>query len=244
MKKIALQELYDLETSYWWHVGRLSIIERQLETIKGSKKSLSILNVGSGTGGTIPSLEKFGTVHNVDTSKQAIKFLKARGHKSQLINGDKLPFRANTFDVVAALDVLEHIEDDDRALADWLRVLKPGGCLLLTVPAYQWLWSQHDVINNHYRRYLKKKLKAKLRHAGFNLRKTSYAIVFSFPLVVGSRLISKISGQKPEEYSSFVRLPDSINSLFIKFLTLEANLHKHVSYPFGTSLLCVAEKSK
>jgi len=111
MRITALQELHDLESTYWWHVGRLSIIERQLQKITQSNKSLvngkaSILNVGSGTGGTLPILEKFGTVHNIDTSKDALQFLERNGYKGILVKGLKLPFKDNTFDIATALDVL------------------------------------------------------------------------------------------------------------------------------------------
>jgi len=128
------------------------------------------------------------------------------------------------------------------ALAEWLRVLKPGGSLLLTVPAYQWLWSQHDVINNHHRRYLKKELRAQIKKAGFTIDKSSYAVVFSFPIVAASRLISKMSKQKPEDYSSFVKLPSGINKLFINFLKVEARAQKQFNFPLGTSVLIVAKK--
>jgi SAM-dependent methyltransferase len=242
MKTVALQELHDLESTYWWHVGRLSIIERQLQKICGTKRNVKILNIGSGTGGTLPTLEKFGKVQNVDTSKEALAFLSASGYKGRLVKGLKLPFKDNSFDVVTALDVLEHINDDNTALKEWLRILKPDGSLLLTVPAYQWLWSQHDEINNHYRRYLKKDLKKQMQKAGFKVAKASYAIVFSFPLVAGSRILSKLSKKKAEEYSSFVRLPSIINSSFINLLRLEAKYQKRFSSPFGTSLLFTCKK--
>ncbi len=241
MKTTALQELHDLESTYWWHVGRLSIIEKQLQKITRTNKKLetgklNILNVGSGTGGTLPILEKFGT------SKDALHFLERSGYKGILVKGLQLPFKDNTFDIVAALDVLEHIKEDNTALVEWLRVLKPGGSLLLTVPAYQWLWSQHDVINNHHRRYIKKNLRAQIKKVGFSIDKSSYAIVFSFPIVAGFRIISKLSKQKSEDYSSFVKLPPSINKLFINFLKLEAQTQKQINFPLGTSILMVAQK--
>mgnify|MGYP001548451667 CR=1 FL=1 len=104
MKITALQELHDLESTYWWHVGRLSIIEKQLQKITRSDKEVEvskpdILNIGSGTGGTLPILEKFGTVHNIDTSKDALHFLELSGYKGTLVKGLQLPFKDNTFDV-------------------------------------------------------------------------------------------------------------------------------------------------
>jgi ubiquinone/menaquinone biosynthesis C-methylase UbiE len=242
MKTAALQELHTLESTYWWHVGRLSIIEHQLQKICGIKRNVKILNVGSGTGGTLPVLEKFGRIQNVDTSKEALAFLNASGYKGKLVKGLKLPFKDGTFDVVTALDVLEHINDDTQALKEWIRVLKPGGSLLLTVPAYQWLWSQHDEINNHYRRYLRKQLRKQLDKAGFKVIKASYAIVFSLPLVVASRLLARLSHKNPDNYSSFVKLPRVINTFFINLLKVEALAQKSFSFPVGTSLLMVGKK--
>jgi len=242
MLSVALQELSDLETTYWWHVGRNHIIDKQVQKISGSRSDLNILNVGSGTGGTVQVLEKSGNVINVDVSKEALEFLRKRGYKGKLLKGGALPIAEKSVDLLAALDVLEHIEDDDGALKDWLRVLKPGGAMILTVPAYQWLWSQHDVINSHYRRYVRRVLRKKLINAGFEIEKSSYAIVFSFPLVVLARFISKAKKVDIDNYSSFVGVPPFLNSFFIKLLKAEASSHQIVNYPFGTSILCICRK--
>jgi len=242
MKSIALQELYDLESTYWWHVGRMSIIDKQLQKYTTPDGSSKILNIGSGTGGTIPMLESHGKVTNVDTSAEALNFLKKSGHSGKLINGDRLPFKDNSFDIITALDVVEHIKNDTKTLKEWRRVLKPGGTIIVTVPAYQWLWSQHDVINNHYRRYTRKQIKGVVAAAGYKVSKSSYAIVFSFPLVVGSRFISKLRREDPNSYSSFVQLPPAINNFFIWLLRIEGKAQKHVNFPFGTSVLVVAKK--
>jgi len=242
MKSYALQELYDLESTYWWHVGRMYIIDCQLSKLSQGSKKLKILNIGSGTGGTIPMLEKHGQVTNVDTSKEALDFLKKSGHKGTLVNGQKLPFEDASFDLITALDVVEHIKYDSKAVKEWSKVLKPGGSIVVTVPAYQWLWSQHDVINNHYRRYKRKQLRQIIESAGYSVTKSSYMIVFSFPLVVLSRFISKLKGEDPEDYSSFVRVPHFVNSLFISLLKLEGKMQKHINFPFGTSVIVIGKK--
>jgi ubiquinone/menaquinone biosynthesis C-methylase UbiE len=144
----------DREKNYWWHVGRLDILEKQIETIQkdNGDKPLSILNIGCGTGGTVAMLERHASeLVNVDVSKEAIKFMKQSGYSAILVEGTSLPFNANKFDLVVAFDVLEHIEDDSSALKEWRRVLKKGGTLLITVPAHQWLWSGHDVPLQHFR---------------------------------------------------------------------------------------------
>ncbi len=151
MKVSEYQKMAELEDSYWWHVGRKSIISQQMKRLN-LKKRPKILNIGCGTGGMIPLFEQYGDVTNVDVSNEAIKFCKQQGYKDIFkYNGKKLPFKNNSFGMVVATDVLEHIEDDDAALVEWRRVLKPNGHLLITVPAYQWLWSEHDESLQHYR---------------------------------------------------------------------------------------------
>src|ERR1700719_1796057 len=108
------------EQSYWWHVGRLEIIQTYLKHVSRNKSNSAILNIGCGTGGAIGTLEQFGDVDNVDTSDDAIAFVKARGYKNIIkIDDIALPFEDETYDIVGAFDVLEHIEDHERALSEW-----------------------------------------------------------------------------------------------------------------------------
>ena len=249
MKKSAFQELNEVENSFWWHVGRKKIIEKQLSTIGNSNNQpLTILNVGAGTGGTIATLEKFGVVTNVDSSEEAIKYLQRNGYHGELFDGKKLPFADSSFDIVAALDVLEHILDGPGAIKDWLSVLKPGGTLLITVPAYQWLWSDHDVANMHFRRYTKRSLKKALNEfASLEVEKLSYMIVFSLPLIVGYRILGKakkliFKQNKLTAKTNLIELPRPVNSLFISLLSLEASMQKTIDFPFGTSVIARVRK--
>lgn len=251
MKKSVYKEFAKIDSSHWWHVGRQKIIEKQLAAVSNSKSHrLKILNVGAGTGGTIPTLEKFGEVTNADVSKEAVRYLKLKGYESTYFNSKKLPFKNSSFDVVAALDVLEHTENDLETLIDWLRVLRPGGTLLITVPAYQWLWSDHDEANMHYRRYTKKSLLRVLDKAGVqDINKVSYMIVFSLPLIVGFRMLKKIKKRMGKTKKSStkidsVKIPASINSFFIKVLSFEGILQKIINFPFGTSVIANVQKPK
>ncbi len=230
----------ELEDMYWWHVGRKDIVQRQLRRMV-PRESNTILNVGSGTGGMVPVLEQYGEVTNVDSSAEAIAFLKKRGIKRvHHVDGVRLPFPDNHFDAVVALDVLEHIERDESALREWRRVLKPSGSLLITVPAYQWLWSGHDESLHHYRRYRASGLCRKLNHANYSVTKRSYAIVFSFPLIVGFRVLEKTLSRRQE--TSYVMLPGFINRLFVSLLRVEARVMQYLNFPFGTSVLVRACK--
>ncbi len=208
------------------------------------KKKLAIVNIGCGTGGTIATLEKFGSVDNVDVSEEAIKFMKQNGHSNRLIKVDdvELPFGNQSYDIVGAFDVLEHIDDDVSALKEWARVLKDNGAIVMTVPAYQWLWTDHDVSLHHKRRYTNKSLLEVVERAGLVVEKSSYAIAFSLPLVVGFRLLNKALRRKTSSETSYVDVPGWVNSLFANILYFEAKLHRITRLPFGTSLVAIVKK--
>jgi ubiquinone/menaquinone biosynthesis C-methylase UbiE len=242
MKKSEYAQMAARESTYWWHIGRLRIVDEQLSKISSNKR-LKILNIGCGTGGTVTVLERHGEVTNVDVSREAIKFLKAKGHDGILVNGAKLPFRDGQFDLVVAMDVLEHIEYDQESLAEWRRVLQDKGNVLITVPAYSWLWSGHDISLHHWRRYTKSKLVWDLKKVSMRPVKSTYAISFSLPLVAGFRMLNKLIGKEIDDESSYVDLPAPINSLFTALLTIESRWLKTFSLPAGTTVIGIFRKN-
>jgi ubiquinone/menaquinone biosynthesis C-methylase UbiE len=243
MKKAEYSRMAEREKTYWWHIGRLQIIQSYLEKGAKNKKDNSLLNIGCGTGGTIGVLERFGTVDNVDISDDAIKYMKKHGYdRLTKVDGIELPFKDKRYDILGAFDVLEHIDDHIAALKEWRRVLKDDGAIVLTVPAYQWLWSDHDVSLHHKRRYTIKRLSEAAKQADLKIDRKSYAIVFSLPLVVTFRFLNKVSGRKTGAETSYVDVPDWVNSLFAKFLGIEANMHKIMSFPAGTSVVAILRK--
>jgi SAM-dependent methyltransferase len=243
VEKSEYARLAEYEQTYWWHQGRLEIIQTYMKRASRNRFSPAILNVGCGTGGTIGMLEKFGAVDNVDTSDDAIKFAKKLGYRNiTKVDNIHLPFKDEVYDIVGAFDVLEHIEDHKGALAEWKRVLKNDGAIVITVPAYQWLWSGHDVTMHHWRRYTMKSLTALAAEADLKPERKSYAIGFSLPLVAGFRLASKILGWTDFE-ASFVPVPKTINKLFTALLRAEAKLHDTVSLPAGSSLITILRKA-
>lgn len=240
MKKAEYARMAERESSYWWHLGRLRIIETYLQqATKGKdKKKVRILNIGAGTGGTLAMLEKYGVVDNADISDDAIAFMKQLGYsRIDKVDGIDLPYKDKTYDIVGAFDVLEHIQDQEMALKEWRRVLKDDGAVLITVPAYQWLWSEHDVSLYHCRRYTTGRLKWVANSVGLTPRKLSYAIVFSLPLVVGFRFLHKITGKKADSETSYVDVPNWVNSLFTRLLYVEAAMHKVMPFLAGTSVI-------
>jgi len=242
MKKTEYSRMAHHERTYWWHLGRLKIINTYIANHASGKKNMKILNVGCGTGGTLNMLEKFGAVENVDVSDEAIAFMKKSGYKVKKVEGIKLPYKDNTFDLVGAFDVLEHIEHDEDALKEWLRVLKPGGFVVMTIPAHQWLWSDHDVSLHHFRRYTTKEVKNKAKNAGLHPKRVSYAIAFSVPLIIGFRVMNKLLNRKVDSETSYVPVPKFVNSFFTNLLTVEAASHKVIKLPIGTSVIASLEK--
>lgn len=243
MKKSEYARMAEREKTYWWHLGRLRIIQTYVSIAVKGKKTAKIMNVGCGTGGTIDMLEEFGRVDNVDISDDAIKFMKKCGYtRLTKVDDIKLPFKAKSYDMVGAFDVLEHIENQTGALKEWKRVIKDDGAIVITVPAYQWLWSDHDKSLYHERRYTTRRLKQAAREAGLRVERKSYAIVFSLPLVVTFRITNKLRGKVTDSETSYVDVPDWVNRLFTWFLYIESEFHKVIPFPFGTSVVTILRK--
>lgn len=242
MRTTEYEIMANAEDKYWWHIGRESIIDGQLTQISKGRH-LKILNVGCGTGGTVPMLERHGAVTNIDTSEEAIRIAKRRGvNNVQLVNGFDVPFKDSSFDVIVALDVLEHISDDHSALREWGRVLKDGGAIVLTVPAYQWLWSQHDEVLHHFRRYNASGLHKLFNTAGLKVIKRSYIIASTLIPIVAYRFLASLLPKKDEGATSYVELPTWINSMLAWILKLEGKCLSLFNFPAGTSILMIGKK--
>src|SRR3990167_3310097 len=187
MRKYLYQDLYELEEKHWWHLSKrreLIDIVKQLNL-----KNSNILEIGCGTGKNLELLSKFGEAWGLDKSREAIKFCKRRG-LNNLVLGDaeNIPFSKGKFNLIILLDVLEHT-DDIMSIKEMSRVLAPKGYLIITVPAFSWLWSQWDVVLEHKRRYTKHELTSKLELGGFKIVKISYKYSFLVLLALIVRFI-------------------------------------------------------
>jgi len=170
-------------------------------------------------------------------------FSRARGLRSLICaSADKLPLMSKAFDLVLALDVIEHIEDDNSVIREFNRVLRPGGWLVVTVPAFVSLWSEHDVAVHHKRRYALHELIGILKSGGFMIEWASYWHFFLFMPVYGMRLLKRNSRRKPKKQTDLIELPYLINRFLLRLLKMENSIISKVRFPIGVSIVCVCKK--
>lgn len=233
-----------VEDSHWWYVGRRAILEsflqRIVSSIRNPQSAIRILDVGCGTGGNLEMLEKFGAAEGVDVSDDALEFCKSKGLTVHKGLAEALPFEDESFDVVTALDVVEHLDDDVAGLEEMHRVTKTGGKTLIFVPAFMWLWGVQDDVSNHRIRYTKKQIVERLEKAGFELERATYANITFFAPILGGRTLMKITGIKPESENN-VNV-SALNGVFGKIFASEKLWLKNFNFPFGVSIVAVAKK--
>ena len=236
-------EMYKLESFYWWFVARRRLLESLIREIASEFNRPQILDVGCGTGINFSVLEKYGNTFSSDASEEALAFSKGRGIDGLVRSHiEGLPFLGSTFDIVTALDVLEHIDDDLQGLDELFRVSNDGGMLVITVPAYGFLWSEHDEALHHRRRYAASELRNKLTNAGFRVERVTYYITFLFFPILFMRFIQSVSKKSIQAKTSHVILPGWLNSLLIGILSFERVLLRWMNFPFGVSIVCLARK--
>lgn len=241
MEQELIAQMHQLEDRHWWFRARRSIIKKLLSYYV-KRKNNQILEIGCGTGGNLELLAGFGTVSAVECDKQARSYAAAKN--IAMIKEGSLPDNMHfqqTFDVVCMLDVLEHIDDDIGAVRELQHLTKERGKVLITVPAYQWLWSDHDVMHHHKRRYNKKQLTQLLSENGFHIVYCSYFNTFLLPVVFIVRKVASILSKKT---GSDVSLPSRwVNCVLQSIFSFERHFFPWISFPFGVSILVFAKKS-
>lgn len=238
------EELYfqmrQLEDRYWWFVGKRFFI---FNFIKGRPEK--VIDLGCGTGVMMECLSNISSnVIGIDNSLLALSYAKNRINIKKLIGCDSrnIPIKDNIFDLVIASDLLEHITDDEAVLSEANRVLKKDGRLIVTVPAFDFLWSVHDETAHHLRRYNIDLLKEKVRKARFKIEKISYTNIFAFPAAFLFRSLRKLMPFYKSKNNDFFYTSPFLNAFFIACYKLEAALLKRLDFPFGISILGVFVK--
>jgi SAM-dependent methyltransferase len=236
-------EYRTVEERHWWFLGRRAILLRLLDRhFPVGDPSRRVLDIGCGTGAMLQQLERYGRAEGVDSDGDAVRFCRDRGiERVRRLEGDGLPWESATFDLVTALDVIEHIDDDVAMLGEIHRVLRPGGMLLLTVPAYEALWGPHDEINHHKRRYRARRVRERVEGTGLRVVRLSYFNSLLFPPIAAVRLLRprRATG---EAKSDFALNPSGRgNALLAGIFGSEAGLVERWNLPFGVSILCLAQ---
>lgn len=238
---------FEVEDRHWWFVGRRRIVldqlARHMRPVEacghgGAGCRPRILDLGCGTGGVLAHLGELGNALGVDPSPEAAGYCHERGLSVALGSGMDLPFPDETFDAVLALDVIEHVEDDVALLREARRVLRPGGVVVLTVPALPWLWSSHDDVNHHFRRYMRGSLERSVRAARLAPLKTTYYNALLLPLAVTRKVVARFNGTGDH----LETLPGAANSVLRSVLSAERPVIRHWDLPLGASLVCTARR--
>ena len=229
------------ERTYWWFVGRRRIIYNVLNQYL-PRYNYNILDWGCGTGANFKILKKFGKVLGVDGSVTAINECKAKGINNVLLNNSLDTFQSiEPFDLFTSFDVLEHIQDDNNFLYSVHKFIKKKSFVLVTVPAYQFLWSNLDEVVGHKRRYNRSELITKFEKNGFKVLKASYFNTLLSPIFILVRLFQKIRNKKNKELDQLiVKVHPVINNILKLILMIESELIKKFNFSFGTSIILLA----
>ncbi len=244
MRTEEYEIMYKVEDTHWWYLGMKQITCALIERTFGKNPQITILDAGCGTGAGLEYLAKYGTVVGMDLAPEAIHFCRERG-RDPLIRASvaDLPYADASFDLVTSFDVLceRDVPDDMHVLSEFARVLKPGGWVLLRLPAYAWMRGQHDEAVYIRHRYTISELKCKLKQYGFSEGKWSYANTFLFPLAALKRLSERVMPQR-QQGSDLTLSPGPLNPLFEKILSAEAPLVSTTGLPFGLTAVALARK--
>lgn len=238
----AYIEMADVESRHWWFTGRRAILTSTIEQLKLPRET-RILEIGCGTGGNLDMLAGFGTVSafEMDTGAHAIASLKTSGTCDIRLGycPDHIPFKEERFDLICMFDVLEHIQEDTETLTAVRSLLSENGRLLVTVPAYPWMYGVHDRFLHHKRRYSARELQQKITASGFRSKRMSYFNTILFPLAAIVRAKERLSGSSTSTGGNIP--PRVINTLFSGLFCAEKGWLKYFNFPFGLSLICVLE---
>jgi SAM-dependent methyltransferase len=236
---------YELQTHraedrHWWYRGRRRVLDVVLSSLD-MPRDAAVLDAGCGSGRNMVELRRYGTVTGIELSPPSVQVARERG-VGEVLEGSvlEMPFADDSFELAVSLDVIEHLHDDRCALRELRRVVAPGGRLLVTVPAYQWLWSRHDEINHHHRRYSRGTLHKAAEEAGWRCERTTHFNSLLLPVAMMMRALEPLNRRAAASSLDLWMPPAPVNWLLQQPLNLEAALiDRGVEIPVGLSLLAV-----
>jgi SAM-dependent methyltransferase len=239
MERVVYQQMAELDERHWWYRARREILAALIRREARLSANAEILEIGCGTGHNLAMLEKFGHVQGLELDGEARALAEKR--LGRTVMSAPLPELAGVpdrhYDLIGAFDVIEHIDDDRAALASISTKLKPGGKFVMAVPAHQWMWSAHDVVNHHKRRYSKRRLKQLIESSPLKLDKIGYFNSLLFPIAVAQRAVSKLRGKEDAD----VTLPPALlNAALETVFAAERYVVGRLPLPPGLSLFAVA----
>jgi len=243
MQEVVYHSNFQIENSYFWFLARNKILMKAIGKVTDLKDGDQVLDAGCGTGGFASVLAEKFKVSCLDTQPLALEYCKKRGLNdlNQCLLHE-FDFKSRNIKAIFMLDVIEHIENDKLVVKQAFEAMKPGTWFITTVPAYQWLWSHHDELHMHYRRYNMGNFSELLETAGWKIMYSTYFNSFLFPPAVAKRMVDKITGKKPNQAEPVDKLSPAMNDVFTKIFTAEANFLPAVSFPFGLSILVISQK--
>ena len=240
MDRIVYDRMAAHDSTHWWYRARRDILADYLARYGDLPRDARILEIGCGTGHNLAMLARFGTVEAIEIDADARAIASQR--LGRPVGDAPLPalpgVERHAYDLVAVLDVVEHIEDDVAALSAMATLLKPGGKILIAVPAHQWMWSAHDRVNHHHRRYSKRTLKAAIAAAGLTPARLTYFNSLLFPLAAAARIAGRLTGRDDSDDSPPAK---PLNALFEAIFRLERYAVGRVPMTPGVSIVTLAE---
>lgn len=241
MDRIVYDRMAAHDSTHWWYRARREILADYLTREAALPRNARILEIGCGTGHNLPMLARFGDVEAIEIDPVARGIASERLGKPVLAAPlPELPgIERGAYDLIAVLDVVEHIEDDVAALRAMRDCLKPGRKILIAVPAHQWMWSAHDVVNHHHRRYSKATLSKAIAAAGLSHNGLRYFNSLLFPLAAAARVAGRLSGRDDSDDSP---PPKLLNTLFETIFGWERHLVGRVPLPPGVSIVTLARR--
>jgi len=250
MEPTFYEAYYRHENDHWWFRWRYDLVKQLVSSLK-TGPGYRILDAGCGTGQMTKHLEQLGQAVGMDSAGEAISYAQARGVR-RLVRGSITdpPFVDGAFDCVLALDVIEHVDDDIGILSSMVKIVKPGGNLIVTVPAFQALWSEHDEINHHKRRYRAGQLRSLIEEAGFTVDRVTYCnTALCGPVYLtrkAKNLVRSFTGSDVNRplQSDLGEYPRVVNEGLYRLMKTETRLMRWMDLPFGVSILAVASRPR